>query len=188
MRLVHISDTHGKHRELSLPGGEFLVHSGDFSEYGIDVETHAFLNWFRVQPFKHRIFIGGNHDEDLANNPKQFDFTGINYLNNSSVELEGIKFYGSGASPSEFNMPFTYLPNEANWSHIPDNTEILITHTPVYGICDDSLGCKTLKERIDELDNLKMHLAGHIHQAHGMHKRNGVLFSNAATVINVISI
>lgn len=107
MKVIHISDTHGKHRERNLPAGDFLIYSGDFSEYGIDVETHAFLNWFRVQPFKHRILIGGNHDEDLAKNPELFDFTGIHYLNNSSVEIEGIKLYGSPISPSDFDMAFT---------------------------------------------------------------------------------
>lgn len=80
------------------------------------------------------------------------------------------------------------MPSEADWSHIPSDTEVLITHTPVYGICDDKSGCKALKNEIVRLEHLKMHLCGHIHQAHGMRKRDGVWFSNAATVINVIFI
>lgn len=40
MRIVHISDTHGHHSQLRLPQGDVLVHSGDFSDYGIDVAIH----------------------------------------------------------------------------------------------------------------------------------------------------
>ena len=32
MRLLHISDTHGRHKELQrLPDADILVHSGDFT-------------------------------------------------------------------------------------------------------------------------------------------------------------
>lgn len=78
--------------------------------------------------------------------------------------------------------------DEADWSHIPDDVKVLITHTPPAGVLDDGYGCAALKDKIAELSNLKMHLFGHIHQAHGMVKENGVCFSNAATVNNVLNI
>ena len=62
--IIHaISDTHTKHRELNLPGGEVLIHAGDFmsSGYGLD-DAIDFLNWFNNQKYKHKIFIAGNHD------------------------------------------------------------------------------------------------------------------------------
>ena len=43
MRILHISDTHGKHRELSLPEADVLVHSGDFTFAGAESEAYDFL-------------------------------------------------------------------------------------------------------------------------------------------------
>jgi hypothetical protein len=33
-RIVCISDTHGKHREICLPPGDVLIHGGDFTKSG----------------------------------------------------------------------------------------------------------------------------------------------------------
>ena len=46
MRIVHISDTHGRHREIEgLPEGDVIVHSGDFTNMGTEEEVLDFLNW-----------------------------------------------------------------------------------------------------------------------------------------------
>lgn len=35
MKLVLISDTHARHRELTkIPSGQIIIHAGDFSRYG----------------------------------------------------------------------------------------------------------------------------------------------------------
>jgi hypothetical protein len=34
VRLVLISDTHNKHRQLVMPAGDLLIHAGDFTERG----------------------------------------------------------------------------------------------------------------------------------------------------------
>ena len=40
MRIVHISDTHNRHRQLTkLPEGEVIVHSGDFTMAGTEAEA-----------------------------------------------------------------------------------------------------------------------------------------------------
>ncbi len=66
MRVVCISDTHGKHRKLNLPEGDVLIHAGDFSPYyGLsNSETlKDFDDWLGTQTqFKHKIVICGNHD------------------------------------------------------------------------------------------------------------------------------
>ena len=35
VRLVLLSDTHGLHREISIPDGDVLVHAGDFCSQGV---------------------------------------------------------------------------------------------------------------------------------------------------------
>ena len=78
MRIVQISDTHGRHHLLkNLPDGDVLIHCGDFSDNGTEEEVLDFLNWFIDLPHPHKIFVTGNHDlclwdadniEDLPDN------------------------------------------------------------------------------------------------------------------------
>ena len=44
MRILHISDTHSKHRELPpLPEADVIVHSGDFTLAGSENEAYEFV-------------------------------------------------------------------------------------------------------------------------------------------------
>ena len=65
LRVVVISDTHGKHRQLQLPEGDVLIHAGDFSQTGRLAALQDFASWLKKQPFKHKIVIAGNHDITL---------------------------------------------------------------------------------------------------------------------------
>jgi predicted phosphodiesterase len=62
MKVVFISDTHGKHRRLVLPAGDMIIHAGDVTFEGADHQAEDFLQWFSGLAYKHRIFIAGNHD------------------------------------------------------------------------------------------------------------------------------
>jgi len=49
MKVTLISDTHTKHNQLNgdLPGGDLLIHAGDFMNSGyIPIEAMEFFNWF----------------------------------------------------------------------------------------------------------------------------------------------
>lgn len=47
MRILHISDTHRKHRELPpLPNADIIIHSDDFTFAGSENEAYDFINWF----------------------------------------------------------------------------------------------------------------------------------------------
>ena len=59
MKILHISDTHNKHRELGvMPKADVLVHSGDFTLGGSDMEALDFLEWFCDPPYKHKFMDG----------------------------------------------------------------------------------------------------------------------------------
>lgn len=50
--------------------------------------------------------------------------------------------------------------------------EILLTHTPPLGVLDTtrrgkSAGCKYLSTQLNELHACRLHIFGHIHEAHG---------------------
>ena len=66
MKILHISDTHGKHQLLKdLPEADVIVHTGDITEDGTEEEVKDFIEWFGLLPYKHKIFIAGNHDNCL---------------------------------------------------------------------------------------------------------------------------
>jgi Icc-related predicted phosphoesterase len=68
----------------------------------------------------------------------------------------------------------------AKWALIPDDIDILITHSPQYGMLDyihnyntgrvDHLGSKTLMKKTADLTNLQLHVYGHIHETYGTEK------------------
>ena len=100
----------------------------------------------------------------------------VYYLENSSIKLEGINIWGSPVSPSfgygwGFNKDRGHDINEV-WSTIPMDTDIVITHSPIYGYNDraqntnENVGCADLYHRLHEVKP-HLHFAGHIHEGHG---------------------
>ncbi len=180
MKILHISDTHGQHRLVqNLLPADIIIHSGDLSVVGTENEIMDFLEWFIDLPYKHKIFIGGNHDHDLHRARIQGLPKNCHYLSNSGVTIEGLKFYG---------LPLFMEDIEAgnldtNIRKIPTDTNVLITHQPPYGILD-SLANFNYGDRILLLTVLNIqpqyHLFGHIHGAYGIEKSNHTTFVNAA--------
>lgn len=180
MKILHLSDTHNyHHRLLDLPEADVVVHSGDFCMVGTEQEALDFLNWFCDLPYQHKIFICGNHDDCLYGANIEGLDSNVHFLCNSGVEIEGIKFYGVPM----FLIECVTERQSKNYSKIPYGTDVLITHSPAYGILDfdDSIhyGSEELLEKISTL-NLKAHLFGHIHAQHGVSMLNGTFFSNGA--------
>ncbi|KAL0947319.1 hypothetical protein HGRIS_013438 [Hohenbuehelia grisea] len=85
------------------------------------------------------------------------------------------KVYGSPAAPRYCHGAFQYtnsLEGDEIYSRIPDDVEILLTHTPPHGMLDLSkkgtnAGCRSLAERLKTLSACRLHVFGHIHEAHG---------------------
>lgn len=180
MKILHLSDTHGCHSLLkNLPEADIIVHSGDFTMNGSEQEAIEFLNWFCDLPYLHKIFICGNHDDSLYGATIDGLDQNVYYLNNSGVEIEGLYFYGV---PMFMGDCITDCQNN-NYARIPDNTDVLITHSPAYGILDfdDDIhyGSKELLHRLTEI-NPHLHLFGHIHKQHGLTSNSFTTFSNGA--------
>lgn len=180
MKILHISDTHGCHRRLhDLPQADIVVHSGDFTMNGSEQEALDFMNWFCDLPYLQKIFICGNHDECLYGATIDGLDGNVHYLCNSGIEIEGLKFYGvpmfMGDCISDRQIK--------HYANIPDDTDILITHTPPFGILDfdDNInyGSEELLSRISVVQP-RLHLFGHIHSQHGTTVLNGTTFSNGA--------
>lgn len=131
-------------------------------------------------------FPGGCHSEDLCKETKKLLSEAI-YLEDSGVEILGKRFYGSPWSP-EKSMTCFKLPRGPamleKWRQIPADIDVLITHTPPFGVLDRTklgvnAGCQDL---LGELKRIKpkVHVFGHIHDGFGTLERDGVKFINAA--------
>jgi len=107
---------------------------------------------------------------DIELNPNVF------YLENNFIEVDQIKIWGSPISPTfgygwAFNKDRGSEINEV-WNNIPNDTDIVITHSPIYGYCDrasntnQNVGCEQLYHRLQEVKP-HLHFAGHIHEAYG---------------------
>lgn len=188
-----ISDSHRGHKKLSLPGGDILIHAGDFSSLGYHDEISSFLAWFDKQKYKHLVYIAGNHDISYQRNipmKKKFLalYPGIHYLEDSEIVLEGLKIYGSPWQPEfcdwAFNLPRKSKYLQEKWDKIPDDTDILITHTAPYGILDPdshyiSVGCELLKSRVIDIKPL-IHCFGHLHLGRSYRVIGPTTFVNAS--------
>lgn len=190
MRLVCISDTHSMHRQVSVPDGDVLIHAGDCLGVGTLEELEDLDNWFSEQPHRHKILIAGNHDWCLQDEPADAEALIRNaiYLRDRSINIEGVKFWGSPWTPIFFDWAFNLERGTAiaeRWAQIPSDTDVLITHGPPAGILDQvneslAVGCGDLARELERL-TLKLHIFGHIHESYGQQTLNDCRYINAST-------
>ncbi|MFZ1523709.1 MAG: metallophosphatase domain-containing protein [Saprospiraceae bacterium] len=193
MKFVAISDTHGKHHLLTLPEGDILVHAGDISSRGTEYEIRMFLDWFAGLDFKYKIFVAGNHDFYLERTEKhKIDAIlpdGVIYLNDSGILIEDLYIWGSPVTPWFYDWAFNRQRGseiKKHWDLIPNDTDIIITHGPAYGILDRTIrnlnvGCEELKEKIEEVKP-KIHICGHIHEDYGCTVSSETRYINASVL------
>jgi Icc-related predicted phosphoesterase len=204
MKITFISDTHTKHKQLDLSGGDLLIHAGDIMNSGYNSnDITDFCKWFDgLEQYDHKVFIAGNHDRMFEDTPEKAmeivnSYKWIDYLQDSTIEVgddnETAKIYGSPWQPEFYNWAFN-LPRRgdglmAKWGAIPKDTDILITHGPPQGHLDISgpphnvgdLGCELLRVKVDEQPP-KIHVFGHIHGSYGYKFHNGTHFINASVL------
>ena len=193
MKITCLSDTHNLHGNLTqIPDSDVLVIAGDITEYGRIDEVDSFASHLRAFAQDHKIVIGGNHDHCLAIESLRKEgerLLGIeaHYLRDDVYEIDGVKFYGSPWTPKFGTMSFNKARGDelrACWAAIPDDTNVLITHGPPYGILDRATdgnhhGCEELRKRVDEI-RPAAHIFGHIHEGYGEHEEHGTRFVNAS--------
>jgi Icc-related predicted phosphoesterase len=200
-----ISDTHLRHHELNIKPCDVFVHSGDFTEWGTANEVMGFFEWLATVDAPHKIVTPGNHDTWCESEigmiwcRKFCKDNNINLLINESVNIDGIRFWGSPITPyisqsfawGKYSTVQEAADNEGEWigkywNMIPD-VDVIITHGPAYKILDKGYysglhyGCKWLKKRIVELKP-KAHIFGHVHAGRGMIKKSGTQRVNAAQI------
>lgn len=178
LTILHLSDTHGRHRELgALPEADVVVHTGDFTMAGTEDEAMDFLRWFAGLPHRHKVFVAGNHDDCLWQATIDGLGGGCHYLCHSGATIRGVRFYGVPMFVADC-MEGRY---EAQLRRIPEGVDVLLTHQPPFGRLDVSggrhYGNATLREQVEQVAP-RFHLFGHVHGA------GGVLTAGATTFVN----
>lgn len=153
--------------------------------------------------YKEVFIVAGNHDWcfEKSNKLSRNRIKNAVYLQDEAVNVgtpEGgiVKIYGTPWQPFFCDWAFNFPDHYADffraraharrcWDLIPEDTQILITHGPAHGILDETyeglhVGCTWLKERLQHLPHLRLHVCGHIHHSRGQKKIGSTLFVNAA--------
>lgn len=202
-----VSDLHG-HKPI-LPGGDILIIGGDCTTNDGFKSWEDFFEWLKDQEYTHKIFIGGNHDnmaqKHFLKHSKQAkmdellqavgekvckDFI---YLQDEEIEVEGLHIYGSpwtlnftGQNPDcqAFGVD-REIELAEKFASIPENLDILITHSPPFGILDrldwgKCVGSPSLLEKVKQV-RPRYHAFGHIHDpGQSWIEKEGTTFINAA--------
>lgn len=201
MKILTISDLHGRLPEV-VPKCDLLLIAGDiFCDGNVYHQAH----WVNTQlkPWLDNleckvIACAGNHDwlmyEDACKHIPGSELTrtfgSINwiYLQDQGVtypETNGLRIWGTPWQKPfcgwAFNIPEDEL--EQKWNLIPDDTDILICHSPPHGYGDycsgEHQGSPSLTKRIEDISPALV-VYGHIHQGRGIYNIGNTILANTA--------
>lgn len=177
MKVVCISDTHGRHEEITVPDGDVLIHAGDFTKFSTMQEVIRFNAWLGKLPHVHKILVPGNHDFLYQDNPS----LALVITSNATILIDQVvQILHGGKEWSIYGSPWT--SRFRNWAFMQDGenklaeifnkipiVDILVTHSPPFGKFDKSmgknLGSEALRDTVRRVKP-KLHVFGHIHN-HG---------------------
>ncbi|HSP79621.1 MAG TPA: metallophosphatase domain-containing protein [Myxococcaceae bacterium] len=187
LRIVAMADTHGLHERLEVPEGDVLIHAGDLTRRGTLKELAEANCFLASLPHRYKLVVAGNHDWCFQEDPQlaRSLLTAATYLEDESIVLGGVRFYGSPWQPWFHGWAFN-LPRGRKlahkWARIPEDTDVLVTHGPPLGFGDrlrdgSRVGCEELMRRV-RVVRPRLHLFGHIHEDGGLWTEGDTTFAN----------
>lgn len=200
--ITMISDTHNYHDLIDVGSGDLILHAGDCTSVGKMQEIETFLSWYGSRDYECKVLIPGNHDFGFEDHPdacmELARAYGVTLLDDSGHTYRGIKIWGSPVQPYSGGWAFNRHEDPAyatpkypwikpHWNLIPEDTDILITHGPAYGILDATLrsdtrvGSPSLFRRIRQIKPV-LHVCGHIHESRGYMVDDDTVFVNASSL------
>jgi len=189
MNVMFISDSCGQHDALMLPWGNMIIHAGNITRNGTRSEVVDFLQWFAHLNYQHKIFIAGTDDHFFEKEPKavrRLIPAGVIYLEESGVEIGGLKIWGSPYNSYNHGSAFGKTEEKivGHWEKIPDDSNMLVIHSPAYGVLDKNAkgeheGSKDLLRKLVKVEP-RYFICGHRQSTHGYEYRYGIHFINAS--------
>ena len=212
VRIVCISDTHNRYRELTVPDGDILIHAGDITRRGYFSELKDFNDWMQTLPHKHKVVIAGNHELSLdptskaesvkfePEDPSEKDlpseyyksiFVNCHYLEYGSADISGLKIYGFPGSLIygkrwAFQFEGEGQEQQEKINSIPTETDILVTHGPPYGVGDTS-SRGTNEGDIELLKEVEGRIKPKLHIFGHIHEDYGMWTNGVTTFVNASS-
>jgi len=213
VRFVCISDTHGRHWEMTqrLPAGDVLLHAGDFSMSGEEAEVLDFSSWLRSLHFSKKVIIAGNHDLTFEQKSLQDSSKGkpaedavrqaflatfkeddnVVYLEDAECSVQGIRIYGTPWQPEfgywAFNLP-RGAPIAEKWTAIPAGIDVLLVHGPPLGRGDACLPARRRVGCADLLTEIQSRIRPGFCVYGHVHEGAGVTFDGTTHFINASSL
>ena len=192
IRCCCISDLHGQLIE-PLPDCDIVLIAGDICCHGkppqqLEWMDYYLRNW--LERLNKPVFsTAGNHDWPMEKYPDRVRELKLpwTYLQDEATTYEGKVIYGTPWQKIFFNWAFNLNEHElmGKWNLIPDNTDILICHSPpkFYGDRNpdgDFIGSESLTWRIGQLPQLKLAVFGHSHGGYGVYHSGNTTLVNAS--------
>ena len=201
MKIVAASDMHGN-LNFKVPEADLLLIAGDLcpayhsASMSVPVQKNWLGNdfrfWLLEQPVKECVAVAGNHDWIWEASPKQVPELNDNfhYIEDKEIEILGLKIYGTPVQLPFNNWAFNREEKQIQkyWDNIPEGLDILLLHSPPYGILDkthhpqftsEHIGSKSLKKRIKEVSP-KYVIFGHNHGEGGIVEEDNITYVNAS--------
>ncbi|KAI8818993.1 uncharacterized protein EV422DRAFT_507807 [Fimicolochytrium jonesii] len=172
---THLITTTMRHAELTLPDGDVLIHPGDFTDSGEELEKVVIagnhertfdIPYYCEQDRRRRLDEGldvyARRVKAILDNERLRSEHGIVYLEDAKFSLPDpaggeITVWGHPWQPAYANFAFN-LPRDGPElrevvRNIPAEIDILVTHGPPFGMLDvafrgKSFGCSFLAERL----------------------------------------
>jgi Icc-related predicted phosphoesterase len=236
MKVLHISDWHADAESFKLAfnreiredprvlDANVVVMSGDmvFNSYACfkqpslegSYQRPAFQEMLDyvdvVMPGVDIVGVRGNHDYF------NYGIQGDSWEGANSFNLLGYKWASMRGVPlhmGSWNDELAESELDALCKQVPEDTQILVTHAPPFGILDDTrgdnqldhttriwnyddpapvimpnnIGSQAFRLLVDRLPDLRLHMFGHVHeQGCSTQARKNVVFSNASCGANFI--
>ncbi len=194
MKILAISDLHGYLPPIDPC--DVLVLCGDivpatshklaFQEKWLGTK---FRDWLDAIPATQVVAIAGNHDAIFQVAPERVPTLPWHYLQDSSIEIKGVKFFGVPWTREFFDWHFMATEEELakKFDAVPFDTNILVTHGPPFGYLDvegygyTHVGSTSLEAWIEKVrpDHV---ICGHIHGNYGQVEVGRTTVSNVAAV------
>jgi predicted phosphodiesterase len=196
IKIVCLSDLHGHLPEV--PDADLLLLAGDYCP------TTKDQNWWlrdSFEPWLHEkslrmivVGIAGNHDLIFEKRPDLVPRLSWKYLQDSAVRVSfehkgSLKIYGTPWQLRFCDWAFNLDEKELDdkFAMIPDDTDVILTHGPPWGIGDqtdhkDRIGSRGLLKRCNEIQP-KLVVYGHNHSGYGVRTNPvapGPVFVNCA--------